>query len=131
MLSSQYEKGLEVLEKIHGEGAGMDIVKDIASVSKEYADMVIEWCFGQVLSRPHLDLKTRELLILSTCITLGHTKEQIYAHTAAAMKLGASKEEIIELIIQMAMYVGFPVATNAMRIAKSVFDEKESGGSNV
>ncbi len=121
MKSELYKKGLETLNKIHGGHAGETIINDMQSICPDYATMTIEWGFGVVMNRPQLDLKTRELIIIASCVTLGHTTAQLHAHIEAALTVGATQEEIIEVILQMAFYAGFAAATNAMYIAKNVF----------
>lgn len=83
----------------------------------------IEWGFGEVMQNPHLDLKTRELTIVASLIAQP-AQPQLKAHLEAALNAGASKDEIIAMIEQLAIYVGFPTAINAMILAKEVFMEK-------
>lgn len=88
--------------------------------------MAIEWGFGEVINRPGLDLKSREIAMLASCITLGHAVPQLKAHIEAALNVGATRTEVVETIIQIAFYAGFPAATNAMYIAKEVFNTADN-----
>jgi 4-carboxymuconolactone decarboxylase len=119
--NSLYQKGLETLNKIHGGHAGKSIIDDMQEISPDYAQMAIEWGFGEVINRPGLDLKTREIAMLASCISLGHAVPQLKAHIEAALNVGVTRTEVVETIIQIAFYAGFPAATNAMYIAKEVF----------
>lgn len=121
MKSELYKNGLELLNKLHGGHAGETIINDMKTICPDYVDMVIEWGYGTVMSRPQLDIKTRELAIIASCVTLGHVMPQLRAHIEAALVVGASKEEIIEVILQTGLYAGFAAVTNAMYIAKEVF----------
>ncbi|HWR26230.1 MAG TPA: carboxymuconolactone decarboxylase family protein, partial [Methanosarcina sp.] len=75
-------------------------------------------------SRPGLDLKSREIATVAALTALGNARPQLKVHINAALNVGCSKEEIIEIIIQMAVYAGFPAALNAMFAAKEVFQER-------
>ena len=121
MKNKLYKNGLELLNKLHGGHAGETIINDMKTICPDYVDMVIEWGYGTVMSRPQLDIKTRELAIIASCVTLGHVMPQLRAHIEAALVVGASKEEIIEVILQTGLYAGFAAVTNAMYIAKDVF----------
>lgn len=121
MKSELYKTGLETLNKLHGGHAGEVIINDMKTISPDYVDMVIEWGYGAIMSRPQLDIKTRELAIIASCVTLGHVVPQLRAHIEAALTVGASKEEIIEVILQTGLYAGFAAATNALYVAKEVF----------
>ena len=121
-----YKKGLETLNKIHGGHAGKVIIDDMQDICPDYVRMVIEWGFGDVINRPGLDIKTREIAMLASCITLGHAAPQLRAHIEAALNVGVTKTEVIETIMQIAFYAGFPAATNAMYIAKEVFSANDN-----
>ena len=73
------------------------------------------------MSRPGIDLKTRQLVTVASCVTLGHAQPQLRAHIEGALNVGATREEIVEVILQVALYAGFAAATNAMLLAKEVF----------
>jgi len=121
MDNSLYKKGLETLNQIHGGHVGKAIIDDMQDICPDYARMVIEWGFGDVINRPGLDIKTRELAMIASCMTLGHAVPQLKAHIEAALNVGVTNTEVIETIVQIAFYAGFPAATNAMYIAKEVF----------
>lgn len=117
-----YNRGLELLNKIHGGHAGEAIVEGLKDICPDYATATIQFGFGEVINRGVLDLKTRELAIIAACITLG-TMPQLEAHIEAALNIGATQQEIIEIIFQTALYAGFALATNAMFAAKAVFEK--------
>jgi 4-carboxymuconolactone decarboxylase len=84
----------------------------------------IEFPFGDVYSRSGLDLKSREIATVAALTALGHTLPQLKVHINGALNVGCTREEVIEIIIQMAIYAGFPAALNAMSIAKEVFEAR-------
>jgi 4-carboxymuconolactone decarboxylase len=121
-MHSAYEKGMELLKKLHGGHSGEQIVNALGKVSPKLVKMSIEWVFGDVMQSQVLDLKTREWIILATLIAQSHWP-QVKAHIQALLHIGASKEEIVEMIVLMSIYAGFPSAVNAMLVAKEVFSE--------
>ncbi len=123
MTENRYKKGLSLLKELHGEKSGENMVKELGDLSPEMRDMTIEWAFGEVASRDDLDLKTRELVTISACIAKGNLDPQLRAHYQSALKVGATKKEIVGVILQMIFYAGMASASNALRLAMDVFNE--------
>ncbi len=117
----KYAQGLELFNKLHGAHAGEAIVEGLKDICPDFATITLQFGFGEIFSRPGLDLKTRELAVIASCVTLGSALPQLKAHIQAALKVGATKQEIIEVILQTALYAGFAFATNALYVAKEVF----------
>jgi len=118
-----YERGLTLLKKVHGGHAGEAIIEGLKDICPDLATMTIEWGFGTVFSREGLDIKTRELAIIASCVTLGNAIPQLLAHIEAALNVGASKEEVIEVILQTALYAGFPAVTNSLFAARELLSK--------
>lgn len=123
MTNERFDRGWETLGKINSE-AGERILNRLKDISPEMANMVIEFPYGDIYSRPGLDIKTRELITLASLTTLGYAKTELKAHVHNALNAGCSKEEIVETMMQMAVYAGFPAALNALMVAKDVFEER-------
>jgi 4-carboxymuconolactone decarboxylase len=120
--SAEYEKGLALLERLHGGHSGEQLVRCLEEVCPDLVDMTLEWALHGIMGRPGLDLKTRELLLIASCVTIGGGAEpQIQAHIDAALAEGATKEEIVETILQMMFDAGGLKVSNAMRLANEVF----------
>ncbi len=124
----RYRRGEALLNQIHGAHSGEGIVRALAEVCPSLATMTIEWGFGEIVSRPGLDLRTRQLVTIASCVTLGHAQPQLKAHIEGALNVGATREEIVEVILQVALYAGFAAGTNAMLLAKDVFASFDSPG---
>ncbi len=123
--SERYDNGWELLEKVDGE-PGERVMKGIGSLSPDMARFIVEFAYGDVWSRPGLDLKTRELATVSALIALGNCAPQLKVHMGGMLRVGWTREEIIELVIHMSVYAGFPAALNALTIAGEVFAESDS-----
>ncbi|HMK53392.1 MAG TPA: carboxymuconolactone decarboxylase family protein [Methanobacteriaceae archaeon] len=122
-MKDRYSKGLEKLKEIDGE-AGENVIESLKDIAPDLAKYTIEFPFGDIYSRPGLDLKSREIATVAALTAMGNATPQLKVHINAALNVGCSKEEIIEIIIQMAVYSGFPAALNGMFAAKEVFEER-------
>jgi len=122
----EYEKGLALLNQLHGGEAGGQMVEAMKDICPDFATMTIEWAMAGIMGRPGLDLLTREYLLIASCVTLGHAVPQLRAHIASAMKLGAAKEQIVEVILQMTFYAGGAAVANALNIAGEIFKERDA-----
>ena len=118
----RYRRGWETLAKINGQG-GQRIMKLLEEICPDMARYIIEFPYGDIYSRPGLDLKTRELVTIASLTTLGFPKSQLKAHVNNALNAGCTKEEIVEVILQMAVYAGFPAALTGLFTAQEVFEE--------
>ncbi len=123
MKNERFENGLKKLQEIDGE-AGKKVIESLASISPDLAKYTIEFPFGDIYQRPGLDLKSREIATVAALTALGHSLPQLNVHINGALNVGCKPEEIVEVIIQMAVYAGFPAALNAMLVAKEVFQER-------
>ena len=120
--SAEYEKGLALLERLHGGHSGEQLVRSLEEVCPDLVDMTLEWALSGIMGRPGLDLKTRELLLIASCVTIGGGAEpQLQAHIDAAITEGATKQEVVETILQMMFYAGGLKVSNAIRQAGEVF----------
>jgi 4-carboxymuconolactone decarboxylase len=124
MKSERYKIGWEKLAEIDGE-QGERVVEALKDISPDFANLLIEFPFGDVYSRPGLDLKSREIATVAALTAMGTAAPQLKVHVHGALNVGCSPQEIIEVIIQMAVYAGFPAALNGLFIAKEVFDERD------
>ncbi len=120
----RYNRGIDTLTKINKKSIERInvMLKDIAPDMAKY---IVEFPFGDIYSRPGLDLKTRELITIASLVTQGNAEPQLKAHIENAISVGCSKKEIVEVIIQMIVYAGFPSAINGLFAAQDVFAKKE------
>ena len=121
-----YQKGLALLNQLHGGQAGEKMVAAQKDICPDFATMTIEWAMAGIMARPGLDLLTREYLVIASCVTLGHATPQLRAHIESALKLGATKEQVVEVILQLLFYAGGAAVANALNIASGVFQGRDS-----
>jgi len=120
---TRYQRGRAKLKQMLGE-LGEQAVENIARISPDMAHYLVEFIFGDIHSRPGLDLKTREIAAVTALVTRGGVEPQLRAHLHGALNVGWSETEIIELMIELAAYTGFPAALNGLYAARDVFAER-------
>ncbi|MGE3771706.1 MAG: carboxymuconolactone decarboxylase family protein [Gammaproteobacteria bacterium] len=120
---TRHARGLATLEVITGDGtqALRDSLHDIAP---ELGDWIVDFAYGDVVSRPALELPTRELVTVGALTALGNAAPQLRAHIKGALNAGCTPRQIVEVILQMSVYAGFPAALNGIAAAREVFAER-------
>ena len=120
---SRYDRGLGRMRAIFGPGID-SALQGLAATSPDLARCLVEFPFAEVYTRPGLDLKTREMLTVAALIVLGYAQSELKDHIRGALNVGCTRDEILEIILQMAVYAGFPAALEAVKTAAVVFGEK-------
>ncbi|HCI5984286.1 TPA: carboxymuconolactone decarboxylase family protein [Klebsiella quasipneumoniae subsp. quasipneumoniae] len=120
MSSERYTTGQEILQRVDGSG-GEAVVNSLRDIAPDFARYLIEFPFGDIYARPGLDLRSREIATIAALTALGNAEPQLKVHIAAGLNVGLTQEEITEVIMQMAVYAGFPAALNGLFAAKAVF----------
>lgn len=124
MDNERYSRGLAKLKEIDGHG-GEKVIESLRDIAPDFARLLIEFPFGDIHSRPGLDLKIRELAVVASLTSLGNAAPQLKVHIQGALNVGCTEQEIIEVIMQMAVYAGFPAALNGLFAAKEVFAQSK------
>ncbi|EPY7114308.1 carboxymuconolactone decarboxylase family protein [Klebsiella variicola] len=120
MSSERYITGQEMLQRVDGHG-GEAVVDSLQDIAPDFARYLIEFPFGDIYARPGLDLRSREIATIAALTALGNAAPQLKVHIAAGLNVGLTQEEITEVIMQMAVYAGFPAALNGLFATKAVF----------
>ena len=121
---SRFDKGRETLAQF--DPASPDrLLQKYGAFAPDLTRFIIEYAYGDVLSRPGLDLKSRALAIVAALTALGNAGPQLKVHINNALNLGWTPEEIIELMLQMTVYAGFPAGVNGMNAAREVIEARE------
>ena len=121
-MTEMYERGLKVRREV----LGADYVdKQIASAddfNRPMQNLVTEYCWGAIWNRPGLDRRTRSMLNLAMLSALNRHHE-FKAHVKGAIKNGVTKQEITEVLLQVAIYCGVPAGVEHFRLAREAFKE--------
>jgi 4-carboxymuconolactone decarboxylase len=122
---SRFERGTRALSEIDGE-AGERVVSSLEDIAPDFGRYLIEFPFGDIYSRPGLDLRAREIATIASLTAMGNATPQLKVHIEGGLNVGLSRTEIIEIIMQMAVYAGFPAALNGLFVAKEVFKSRNA-----
>lgn len=99
-------------------------VANVDALAPGFGRLIVEMEFGDIYNRPGLDLRTRELIIIASCATLGTAGfGAVKMHVPAALRAGATRAEIVESLVQVALAVGLPTAMGALQAAHEAFAE--------
>jgi len=122
MSDEKYKRGLEKLEEI-SPGAAARTAESLNDIAPDMVRYMMEFVFGEISSRPGLDMKSREITAVASLATLGTAPNQLKVHIKGALNCGCSRDEVVEVIMQVLVYAGFPAALTGLRLAKEVFQE--------
>ncbi|MBI3145499.1 MAG: carboxymuconolactone decarboxylase family protein [Pseudogulbenkiania sp.] len=126
MSKETFERGLEIRKAVLGEDYVNQALASADELSMPLQQLVTEYCWGTVWAREGLERKTRSLINLGMIAALNRPHE-LKLHVRGALNNGCSKEEIVEAILQIAIYCGVPAAIDAMRIAREVLNAESAG----
>lgn len=127
MESDRYKRGWEKLKEIDAD-AGERAIDALRDICPDLARYTIEFAFGDVYSRGVLSLKEREIASVAALAAMGHAQPQLKVHIHGALNVGCTRQEVVEIMIQMAVYAGFPAALNGVFAAQEVFAERDGEG---
>ena len=113
-MSERYLSGIEVASKLAADKLDEFLTSRIAELAPDFARMAIEFPLGDIYTRAELDMRSREIVAIASLATLGDTGPHLRIHVRAALGLGIAKSEIIEILMQISIYAGFPAALNAL-----------------
>ncbi|HZP84165.1 MAG TPA: carboxymuconolactone decarboxylase family protein [Chthonomonadaceae bacterium] len=117
-IAARKARGRAIMEQLTGSAEATGAL--LTALSPDYVEWVTEFALGQVWARPGLDLKTRSLCTVAALTVLGRISN-LKTHIRGALGNGATREEIIEVILHMTVYGGFPDAWDGLAVAREVF----------
>lgn len=113
-MSERYRRGIDIAEQLAADKTAHFVKSGVAEVAPDFARMVIEFAFGDIYSRDALDLRSRELVAIAALACTGKAGPQLRIHVESAGSVGITRAEIVEVLMQVALYAGFPTALNAL-----------------
>ena len=122
MDKKMHDKGLEVRKAVLGEAYVNNALKNVDDFNRPFQEMLNEYCWGTVWGREELPRKTRSMLNIAM-IAILNRQHEFRAHLKGALTNGVSRDEIREILMQVAIYGGMPAAVDSFRIAREVFGE--------
>lgn len=115
-------RGIEALA-LTSKDAGQKVLDSLADIAPDFAGFILDFSYGDVISRPILTPAHKEIAMIAAATARGTMEPQLNVHVKAARAVGLTREQIVEVIIQMAVYAGFPAALNALSATRTAFRE--------
>ena len=113
-------RGHELLQAVT-QASGTAVVDSLKDIAPDFADWIVGFAYGEVMARPGLDLRTRQIATVAALTALGTATPQLKVHMQGALNVGCTPGEVVEAVLQMAVYAGFPAAVNGLNAAREVF----------
>ncbi|WP_068297750.1 carboxymuconolactone decarboxylase family protein [Pararhodobacter sp. CCB-MM2] len=118
----KFENGLRTRREVLGEAYVNASVNKANDYNWPMQQLVTEYCWDEIWNRPGLERRERSILNIGMIAALGRNHE-LRLHVRGAINNGLTKEEIREMMMQVAIYCGVPAALDSFRTAQEVFDE--------
>jgi len=120
-----YDKGMKIRREVVGDKYVDASLKAADDFNRPMQELVTQFCWGEVWSRPGLDRRSRSILNLGMIAALNRP-EELALHVRGALNNGLSREEIRECLLQVAVYCGMPAGLGAFKVAREVFKEVDA-----
>ena len=120
----RFADGWKALQRVDGHG-GEAVIASLADVAPDLGRFIIEFAFGDVYARPGLGLLERELVTIAALAAMGTAAPQLRVHLHGFLHVGGSREQMVEALVHIAAYAGFPAAINGVAMAREVLAERE------
>lgn len=109
-------------------GLADKLIGSLKDLDESLPALITDYVFGSVIGRPGLDLKTREMLTVASLVSMGSSSHVLAMHMKGALNVGVTRSELLEVVVQMAIYAGLPAFLNGIEVYRSVL--AESGDSS-
>jgi 4-carboxymuconolactone decarboxylase len=119
-VDERLKRGLDTLAKVNEEGSKR-IADAVGEIAPDFHNIIMAFAYGDINSRPGLDLKSREIATIAALTALGNARPQLEAHIVGGLNVGLTRDEIVEVIMQMGVYAGIPAALNGLMAARRAF----------
>ncbi len=120
-------RGLAALEAT-SRGAGQMVLESLADLAPDMAGFILDFAYGDVIARPGLSLRRKELAMIAACVARGTMRPQLKVHVKAGLNVGLTQQELVEAVMQMAVYAGFPAAINGLMALREALAEAGQAG---
>lgn len=125
MASDRYERGEQLLRLIDGNKVADNLIARYDDLAPDFTRYLVEFAFGEIYAREG-DLKHKELIAVASLATMGGCDAQLETHVHGAFNVGLTESEIVEAVMTLIPYIGFPKALNAMSVVKRVVDKRSA-----
>ena len=123
MSGDRYERGERIMREIDGDKVTDNLIARYDDVAPDFSRYLVEFAFGEIYAREG-DTKHREIVAIASLATMGGCDAQLETHVHGAFNVGLTESEIVETVMTLIPYIGFPKTLNAMTIVKRVVDKR-------
>jgi 3-oxoadipate enol-lactonase/4-carboxymuconolactone decarboxylase len=121
MTEEQAAKGMRVRRKVLGDAHVDRAVAAATPFTADFQDLLTRYAWGEIWTRPGLDLRTRSCITVAMLVALNRP-EELALHIRGALNNGVTREELQEVLLQAAVYCGVPAANSAFKLASELLD---------
>jgi len=122
--SDKYIRGEKLLRKVDGDKVADNLIADYKDIAPDFTRYLIEFAFGEIYARDG-DLKQRELIAIASLATMGGCDKQLATHVRGAFNVGLTQAEVVEAVMTLIPYIGFPKTLNAIAVVKAIVDRQD------
>jgi len=122
---TKFEEGLHIRRTVLGNEYVDKTIAQMDELSRPLQELVTEYCWGTIWTRPQLPRKIRSMVTLAMLSALNRP-HALKIHIRGALNNGCTKEEIREVLLQTAIYSGVPAAVDSFRVMREVFAQREA-----
>ncbi|MDQ2733651.1 MAG: carboxymuconolactone decarboxylase family protein [Pseudomonadota bacterium] len=126
----RFAAGMEALRNVDGH-LGEKVIASLADIAPDLGRFIVEFAFGDIYTRPGMDLISRELVTVASLVALGSATAQLKVHMNGFLNVGGSVDQMVGCVLQTAVYAGFPRAINGALVAKEVVSERATAALTV
>ena len=119
----RYQAGLSMRREVLGNSHVDRATADITPLTAEFQDLITRYAWGEIWTRPGLDVRSRRVLVIGTMVALGLWDELRMHVRSALVEGGFTQDEVKEIVLQQAIYCGVPVANHAFAVLSAVLAE--------
>lgn len=122
--SDRYQNGLKTRTEVLGKAHVDRATARATDFDREFQRQITEYCWNDIWNRPGLERKTRSMLNIAMLASLGR-EDEFKLHVRASRNTGVTRDEVKEILMQVAIYAGVPAANTAFRLAREVFEQAD------
>ncbi|HVA33718.1 MAG TPA: carboxymuconolactone decarboxylase family protein [Candidatus Baltobacteraceae bacterium] len=119
------QRGERLLRLVDGDKVADNLLREYENVAPDFTRYLVEFAFGEIYARDG-DLRQKELIAIASLATMGGCDRQLETHVHGAFNVGLSEAEIVEAVMTLIPYVGFPRALNALAVVKRVVEKRRT-----
>ncbi|OKJ78529.1 carboxymuconolactone decarboxylase family protein [Streptomyces sp. CB02460] len=125
--NDRYERGYAALSEV-ANGAQDAVLDGLADIAPHMGRYIVEFGFGDIYTRPGLTRRQRQLSTVAALAAMGNAAPQLRFHIGGALNVGCTRQEVVEVLIHVCVYAGFPAALNGLTAAREVFESRPDDG---